>query len=293
VFATTDKVIVEVALNEQCTRDTNPNVPLTAEECAADAIAVADAGAAVVHFHTRDPETGRDLLRTDLYAQAIRLIKEVHPELLVRVPYHHGATGAERFVHIEELAEDPTVQLRAAMIDPGTVTFSAFHGDTGTIVGDHTFTVSNEHFRYFLELCHRRQLQCGLVVREPGHVRLVVAAHRAGWTSGTLLLQIHLSDDALWGVPPSRNAYDVYTGLVPEDIPYTFMSYTNGPSHWPMTRIALEQGAHVRVGIGDTALDADGGAPTNVELVERVVALAAEIGRQPATPHEALRLLGP
>ena len=72
---------------------------------------------------------------------------------------------------------------------------------------------------------------------------------------------------------------------------FTWSAYTNGPDHWTMNRLALERGAHVRVGIGDKALDDDGRAPTNVELVERVVAMAAAVGRTPATPAEALDLL--
>ena len=253
VFVSADKVIIEVALNEQCARATNPNVPLSPEECADDALAAAEAGAAVVHFHIRDPDTGRDVMDTDVYGKALRRIHDERPDLLVRLPYHHGETGAQRFAHIEALAEDPATHPRAAMIDPGTVTFSFVDPSNREIVGDHTFTVSNDHFRYFLQLCESRDLQAGIVVREPGQVRLAVAAHRAGWMTGTILLQIHLSDRALWGVPPTADAYDVYTSLVPDDIPYTYMSYTNGPDHWNMTRLALKCGAHVRVGIGDHA----------------------------------------
>ena len=178
------------------------------------------------------------------------------------------------------------------MIDPGTVTFSFVDATSAAIVGDHTFTVPNDHFRHYLALCERLDLQSGIVVREPGHVRLVVAAHRAGWMRGRVLLQIHLSDHALWGLPPSEEAYRAYLGLVPDDIPFTWMSYTNGPSHWAMTEVALRAGAHVHVGIGDTARTDDGGTPTNVELVERAIARAALHGRRPATPSEALELLG-
>ncbi len=292
MLVTTDKVVVEVALNEQCLRSSNPNVPLSPAECAEDALAAAEAGAAVVHFHIRDSNTGRDLMDPDLYADALRQINEERPDLLVRIPYHHGDTGPERFAHLEALADDPTTHLRAAMIDPGTVIFSFVDLASSDIVGDHAFTVPNEHFRYFLQLCENRNLQTGIVVREPGQVRLAVAAYRAGWMKGTIFLQIHLSDKGLWGVPPADAAYDVYTGLVPEDIPFTYMSYTNGPKHWDMTRLALERGAHVRVGIGDHAIQADGSTPTNAELVKRTVDMAAERGRSPATPSEALTVLG-
>jgi 3-keto-5-aminohexanoate cleavage enzyme len=291
-FVAADKVVIEVALNEQCSRSVNPNVPFSAQECAADALAAAEAGAAVVHFHVRDPRTGRDVLDLDGYAEALRGIDAERPDLLVRLPYHDHEDATARFAHLEALADDPSTRLGAAMIDPGTVLFTFRDPATGELVGDHAFTVSNAHLRHFLRLCEDRSLQVGLVVRELGHVRLVVAAHRAGWMAGTLLLQIHLSDRGLWGVPPGDGAHERYTSLVPDDIPYTYMSYTNGPQHWDMTRLALARGAHVRVGIGDHPTEADGSTPTNAEIVRRTVAMAAEVGREPATPDEALALLG-
>jgi 3-keto-5-aminohexanoate cleavage enzyme len=109
---------------------------------------------------------------------------------------------------------------------------------------------------------------------------------------GTILFKLNLADHGLWGLPPSEAAVDAYMGIVPDDIPYTFMSYTYGPSHWDLARLAIARGAHVRVGLGDNAVEADGSRLTNAELVSRVVAMAAEAGREPATPDEALTILG-
>lgn len=131
-----------------------------------------------------------------------------------------------------------------------------------------------------------------MVVREPGHVRITVAAHRKGWMTGTVLFKLNLADHALWGLPPSEAAVDTYLGLVPDDIPYTWMAYTYGPSHWDIARLALARGAHVRVGLGDNPVEADGSRPTNAELVRRVVDLAAAVGREPASPADALAILG-
>jgi uncharacterized protein (DUF849 family) len=292
VFVAADKLIIEVALNEQTSKARNPNVPITAEECAESALAAAAEGAAIVHFHARDPQSGREMVPgTEMYAETIRLVNAERPDLLVYVPYGFGPTPEARFAHIAELADDPAVRLNAAVIDPGTANFSFYDESEHRIVGDHPFTVTNEEFAYFLGLCDERRLQCNIVVREPGQVRLCVAAHRAGWTRGMLMLKIHLGDHWLWGVPPSDVAYDVFTSLVPDDIPYTWMSYTNGPSHWPMTQVAIERGAHVRVGIGDHAVDDDGVPRTNADAVRRVVELATDAGRAPATPDEARAFL--
>lgn len=293
MFVPADKVIIEAALNEQSPKSANPHVPITAEECAADALRAAEAGAAIVHFHARDPRTGALLSPgTETYAEAMRLINDERPDLLVYPTYTGGATASERFAHIAALADDPAVRLRAATIDPGAANFSFFDPDAGRIQGDNMFGVSHEHLEYFLRLCATKGIQYSVVVREPGHVRITVAAHRMGWMSGMVLFKLNLADHALWGLPPSEAAVDAYLGIVPDDIACTYMSYTYGPSHWDMTRIALRRGAHVRVGLGDNPVEADGSQPTNAELVRRVVDLAAEVGREPATPAEAVRMLG-
>jgi len=83
-----------------------------------------------------------------------------------------------------------------------------------------------------------------------------------------------------------------YLGLVPDDIPVTWMAYTYGPSHWTMNAHAVRVGAHVRTGLGDHPVATDGSTPTNEQLVRRVVALADDAGRGVATPAEARAILG-
>ena len=62
-------VIIEAAINGATTKATNPNVPITAEEIAADALAVIDAGAAIVHAHC-DPVSGPDDEVAERYLEA-------------------------------------------------------------------------------------------------------------------------------------------------------------------------------------------------------------------------------
>ena len=293
MFIPAEKLIVEAALNEQSSKAANPHVPVSAEECAADALAAAEAGAAIVHFHARDPASGALLTPgTETYAEAMRLINEERPDLLVYPTYAGGASPAERFAHVAALADDPGARLRSATIDPGATIFSFFDPESRTIRGDGVFGVTHEDLAYFLRLAADKGIQYSVVVREPGHVRITVAAHRMGWMTGTVLFKLNLADDALWGLPPSEAAVDTYLGIVPDDVPFTYMAYTYGPSHWAMAQLAIDRGAHVRVGLGDNPVEANGEQLTNAELVRRVVEMAAAAGRAPATPTEARALLG-
>jgi uncharacterized protein (DUF849 family) len=293
MFIRADKLIIEAALNEQSSKAENPHVPISAEECAADALACAAVGAAIIHFHARDPESG-DLLipGTDTYAEAMRLITKERPDLLVYPTYAPIPSPAETFCHLEALADDPTVRLQSATIDPGATIFSFFQPDTGQVVGHHTVSVPQEHLAYFLRLCDDKNIQYSVVVREPGHVRITVAAYRMGLMHGTILFKLNLGDHALWGLPPSEEAVDAYLSIVPDDIAYTYLAYTYGPSHWKMAQIAIDRGAHVRDGLGDNPVETDGSRLTNVEIVQRIVEIAAAKGRQPATPAEARVILG-
>src|SRR5215211_3070763 len=171
MFIPSAKLIIEAALNEQSSKADNPNVPVSAEECARDALACAEAGAAIVHFHARDPHTGALLSPgTETYAEAMRLINDERPDLLVYPTYTTAPTAAERFSHIAALADDPGTRLRSATIDPGATNFSFTDPATGRFVGDNTFGVSHEHLAYFLDLCAAKGIQYSVVVREPGHV---------------------------------------------------------------------------------------------------------------------------
>jgi uncharacterized protein (DUF849 family) len=293
MFERSEKLIIEAAINEQSSKAETPNVPVSAEECAIDALKCAAAGAAIVHFHARDPQTGALLIPgTESYAETMRLINDERPDLLVYPTYGMAPTAEERFIHLVALADDPAVHLRSATVDPGAANFSFWDPATNAIKGDNTFGVSHEHVMYFLRMSKEKHIQYSVVVREPGHVRIAVAMHRMGLMEGTILFKLNLGDHALWGLPPSEAAIDIYMGIVPDDIPYTFMAYTYGPSHWDIARVAIQRGAHVRVGLGDNPVEADGSQLTNEELVGRIVEMAAEAGREIATPAEALTILG-
>jgi len=284
-----DKLIIEAAINEQSSKDVNPNVPYSAEECAADALRCAAAGASIVHFHARDPRSGALLsLGTETYATALRMIRAERSDLLVYPTY----TMDDRFSHVEALAADPTVQLRCATIDPGAMNFSRYDPATGEIRGDNPFVVTHADSARFFDICKRFGLRYGLVVREPGHVRTVVAYYRSGLIGGPILFRLNLADDMLFGLPPSPAAVETYRRLVPADVPHAWMAYTYGPSHWAMNQHAVTSGGHVRTGLGDHPVDVDGSTPTNEAMVRRVVDLAAAAGRDVATPAEAVAVLG-
>jgi 3-keto-5-aminohexanoate cleavage enzyme len=287
-----DQLIIEAAINEQAPKALNPHVPYTPEEIVADALACFDAGAAIVHFHARDPIDGSlQTPGTELYAEAMREIRRARPDALVYPTYGSAPTPGQRFVHVDALAADPEVRGDLATIDPGTVNMGRYDA-SGGVGPDFVFSVVHDDCRYFFDLCQRRGVRPTVVIREPGAVRTAVAYHRMGWLPAPLFLRINLTDDAPWGLAPSMRAIHAYLDAVPPDIPCEWMAYTYGPSHWSMNLHAIAAGGHVRTGLGDNPVEPDGRVLTNADKVARVVQIATLAGREVATCADTRTLLG-
>jgi uncharacterized protein (DUF849 family) len=286
-------LIIEAAINEQSSKGDNPAVPYSPEECVAEAVAAADAGATIIHFHARDPVSGELLVPgTEAYAAAMRVILQKRPGLLVYPTYGVVNEAADRFRHVDELARDDTVRLPLMTLDPGWADWTEYDPPTGTIGNPRVLPVPHDHCRYMLELCQARGVRPSFVVRELGHVRSIVAYHRMGLVEGPILMRINLSDDALWGAPPSPQGIRAYLDVVPRVMTVQWMAYTYGPSHWAMNLYAVGSGGHVRTGLGDNSVEPDGQRLTNADKVAQAVEAAAIARRRVATIDETRALIG-
>jgi uncharacterized protein (DUF849 family) len=287
-----EPLIIECALNEQATRQQNPNVPIAPDDIVRDALEAARAGAAIVHLHARDAHTG-DMLHpgTECYREIFRRIRERAPDLLLYPTYGASPTPEERFSHLVALAADPQVRLDFATIDPGAVNYADRAAAVGQGPGEFVLSVGHAECRWFFETANRLGFLYSQTVRELGHVRHVVSYWRAGWIRWPLLLKLTMSANHAWGLPPRPESIAMFTtAILPADIPFRWMTYVEGDTHTEMCRFAVERGGHVRTGLGDNPV-LDGKQLSNAEQIERVVELARRSGRKVATPAEARRML--
>ncbi|MEE2664921.1 MAG: 3-keto-5-aminohexanoate cleavage protein [Myxococcota bacterium] len=287
-----EPLIIECALNEQVTRQQNPSVPIAPDELVADALAAAEAGASIVHFHARDSQTG-DLLHpgTEFYRDVMRQIRRECSDLLLYPTYGASPTPQERFSHLVALAEDPEIRLDFATIDPGAVNYADFDPEARELGWDFVLSVSHAEVRYFFDRCAEHGIQYSYTVRELGHVRHVLAYRAMGWVSGPLLFKVTMSANHAWGVAPSPEGLRLLTAaIIPQDVPYRWMTYVEGDRHAELSRHAVEQGGHVRTGVGDNPLF-EGELLTNAEQVSRVVEMARAVGREIADPAQTRQLL--
>ncbi len=300
-------VIVEVGLNEATTREENPNVPITPEEIADDILACAEAGAAIIHFHARNPETG-DQRTCDaaLYREAMRRVREAGCDVLMYPTYAPFLSGQmdpvqERFGHVLSLADDPEIGLRIGPLDMGSLNLvMAARGDLlpGADSMPLEFSVYENPvplLRRMLEEYDARGLISMLAVFEPGHLRLTMILLAAG-LGDNASLKFFLSDRWVHGPLPGPDGLDDYLRMLDRLRGDRQIEWVCAPSGIEsqeavekLLRHALQRDGHVRVGVGDCPIAANG--RTNSQLVAEVVAMARAEGREPASAEDALRQL--
>jgi uncharacterized protein (DUF849 family) len=213
-------VVIEVGLNEATTREENPWVPISPEEIAADALRCAEAGASIVHFHARDPETGEQRLdATDLYRAAVEAIRAAGCDVLLYPSYPAFLSGrgdplAERFGHVLALADDPDLDMRIAPLDMGSL--NLVFADGGQLRAAAALPLEWSVYQNPFPLLERMAEQCdarGLLVTlaifEPGHLRGTLALIESGRLRHPML-KFMLNGRWLHGPLPDPAGLDVY-----------------------------------------------------------------------------------
>jgi uncharacterized protein (DUF849 family) len=145
-------VIIEAALNGVTRKERNPNVPVTPEELATDAIRCIDAGATVVHTHSHDMSAPPEQ-NAQVYAQAYRAILAERPDAILYPTSGLGPTIVERYAHIPILAEQGLI--RAGFADTGSVNLGGTAADGLPPDSEYVYTNSFHDIRYKLDLCAR------------------------------------------------------------------------------------------------------------------------------------------
>jgi 3-keto-5-aminohexanoate cleavage enzyme len=282
-----ERLIIAVGLNENVTRDQNPNVPITPTEIAADIAECIDAGASIVHVHCRNPVTGEPIMDDpDGYLELFRTIHAEVPDALVYPTYPNGEM-VDRYKHVRALMEDPSCGLAIAPIIAGSADLTPPLDIARAAPGhDWLLHMPLPDLFYQLELAREHGLFVSHDVMEPGGLRTVISLFRDGQYVHPVLLKFFMSDRMGFGFPPEPRYLDVWAGLVPPDfdgewlvLPYG-VDYAKSMALW---RHAIETGGHVRVGVGDSPAAVDGFLPTNAERVAQMAATSRAMGREVAT----------
>jgi uncharacterized protein (DUF849 family) len=282
--------MIEAAINGNALRELNPNIPYTPEQIANDAIATTKAGAALIHFHVRDPETGRWIQDVPVYSEVYRRTRAVcNPLLWPTFPF--DGTAAERFSHFVALAKDPATKPDLGAGDMGSVNLASYDRRAKKIRGaNFVYQNSFETCRYFLETSRELGLRPTLQIFEPGFLRAALVFLDMGLLTEPLLLKFYLGgSEQSFGLPPTLKSLEAYLEMI-NGVRCNWFAATLGGDNLPLVPTIVSLGGHVRVGLEDYQYAKDGQL-SNPQIVERAVATIRAMGHEVATIKQTRELL--
>ena len=266
------KLIITVApVGAEVMREQTPHIPISPEEIAEEARRARDAGAAIVHVHGRNPD-GSPTQSAAIFGDIIARVR-ARTDLVVQVSTG-GAAGMSADERLEPLACKPEM----ATLTVGTLNF-----------GRDVFSNPLELVERFAREIRARGVRPEVEVFDLGMLPTADKLVADG------LLADPLHYDFVMGVPGGIAATAANLLHLISNIRggATWTVAAMGRHQLPMAALAIVLGGHVRVGFEDNIYYSKGVlATSNAQLVERVVRIARELGREIATPAEARRILG-
>jgi len=283
-----DKAVITAALTGGApTKERNPNVPYVAEEYWREAKRAEEAGAAVVHIHFRDPQTGLPSNNPEVMADVLQGIQE-NTHLLINLSTGFmgpGTTLEARKLPIVHHAPD------LASLNPGTMNFCFVSHKDGRIAYDWTFENPFGATIEFGTLMKEKKIKPELECFGPAHVYNVLFFDQF---YDFLVRPLHFSFafGVTGGVGFAPETLIAYLNAIPAGS--TWQGIGVGPFCFPVAMTSATFGGHIRVGLEDN-LFVDYTTKTlsqgNWDQVEKAVQIAHMAGREVASPAEARVIL--
>jgi uncharacterized protein (DUF849 family) len=288
----TKPVIIEAAINGNTSPARNPHAPGSPEEIARQAVECIDLGASIIHIHNAQMNNPWERA-AELYAQALRPMRQARPKAVLYPTLGTGATIEDRFRHNSVLAARGLQDMAA--LDPGSTNLAATGADGALPMRATAYVNAPSDIAHMFSVCDEHKIGPNMAIYEPGFLRAVIAYHRAGKLPAGSLTKFYFSGKGYDGdgypffsAPPIREALDLYVAMLGDhDLPWAVALLGGDLLDTPVARLAVERGGHIRVGLEDNP---DG--PANTDMVRRAIALCREVGRPIATAEETRAILG-
>ena len=275
------------------TQDRSPHVPRSPEQIANSAIAAARAGAAVVHCHVRDPDTGLPSRRLDYYREVTDRIRAAEIDVVLNLTAGMGGDivfgpssaplplaestdmvgAAERVAHIAECLPE------ICTLDCGTMNFAE---------ADYVMTNTSGMLQAMGRMMTELGVKPEIEAFDTGHL----------WYAKQLVADGILAPDALvqlcmgvpWGAPDDLNTFMAMVNNVPDS--WTFSGFGLGRNQMAYVAASVLAGGNVRVGLEDNLWLGKGELATNQDLVSRATTIIESMGARLIGPDEVRDKLG-
>jgi len=269
-----DKLIISVGITgSRITRGQTPYIPITPEEIGRSGIEAWRAGASILHIHVRDPKTGIATQDLAIFKEVVDRIRSETDAILCLTT--SGIPG--RNLEIQE-------RLIPLCLDPELVSF-----DAGSInLGGHVFINLPEFLEALAKDTLAMKIKPELEIFEIGMVQTCLQYLKRGLLEPPLHFQFVLGTPA--GMPATPKSLLHLSEIIPQGSTWSVIGIGSG--QLPMAMMGMIMGGHVRVGLEDNIYYSKGVlARSNAELVERVVRIAGEFGREVVNPKETRKIL--
>ena len=275
------------------TQDRSPHVPRSPKQIADSAIAAAHAGAAVVHCHVRDPETGAPSRKLAYYREVTERIRASDVDIVLNLTAGMGgdivfgnaaqplplAAGTDMVGATERVAHIADCLPEICTLDCGTMNFAE-----ADYVMTNTPGMLQAMGRMMTELGVKPEIEAF----DTGHL----------WYAKQLVADGVLAPDALvqlcmgvpWGAPDDLNTFMSMVNNVPDT--WTFSGFGLGRNQMAYVAASVLAGGNVRVGLEDNLWLGKGVLATNEQLVSRAKTIIESMGARVIGPDEVRAKLG-
>jgi uncharacterized protein (DUF849 family) len=276
------------------TQDRSPHVPRSPEQIANSAIDAAKAGAAIVHCHVRDPETGAPSRRLDLYREVTERIREAEVDVVLNLtagmggdmvfgpterplPLREAGTdmvgAAERVEHVAQCLPE------ICTLDCGTMNFAE---------ADYVMTNTPGMLQAMGRMMTHLGVKPEIEAFDTGHLWYAKQLVKDGVLDSPALVQLCMG--VPWGAPDDLNTFMAMVNNVPDD--WTFSAFALGRNQMAYAAASVLAGGNVRVGLEDNLWLDKGVLATNAQLVERAATVVSNMGARVIGPEEVRARLG-
>ncbi|MBI3451684.1 MAG: 3-keto-5-aminohexanoate cleavage protein [Rhodospirillales bacterium] len=287
-----NSVILTCAVTGNLTKpEQNPHLPITPEEIARDCLEAAEAGAAIVHIHVRDPRTGAPSMKIALYDEVVRLIRAQNDGLIINLTTGPGG----RFQPSEE---DPKIagprtnllrpELRVehiARIKPDIATL-----DLNTMTFGREVVINTPaNVSKMAEIIYAAGVKPEIEIFDSGDLHLANDLIARGVLRRPAMFSFVLG--VKYGMPAAPESMLFLRNMLPEGS--VWAGFGVGRAAFPMLAQSMLLGGQIRIGMEDTVfVDKSRLASGNRVLVEKARAIVESLGGRLASTDDARECLG-
>jgi len=287
-------VIITCAVTGDDTKVTkSPHCAVTPEQIAATAIEAAQAGAAIVHIHVRNPETGSFSMETKYYREVVKRIRESKVDVIVNLTCGMGgyivvgdngladtpAPGSDfcsqedRMRHVIDLCNEGKYRPDIATLDCGSLNF----GD-----GNRAYVSTPNYLRKGCQILNDLGVKSELEVFDTGNLWFVRQLSKEDLIPSPALVQLCMGIP--YGVPGDTGHLLAMVNTLPPDTIWTSFAISRMQMPWVAQSILL--GGNVRVGLEDNLYLSRGVYASNAQLVTKARTIIEAMGARIMTPAQ-------